>query len=237
MQLFKSKKTVLITGASSGIGADIARSLAKNYNLILCGRNQERLERIGKETKAKKLYNFDINQPFEISEKIDILINNAGISTWVSIIDMDQKQFDDTINTNLRAAFKMVKATLPNMIDKKFGRIINIGSNVTGQGVEGMCHYTASKSGLVGFTRSIAIDLAKYNITCNVVSPGFIKTPIHNVEFTDDLENGIVQNMRIPIKRLGHGSDVAKIVKFLISDEAEYITGQNIHVNGGLFMN
>lgn len=233
------KKTVLITGASSGIGEAIAHSLSHEYNLILLGRNEKCLSKVMFETNAANGYFIDlINANLDnIQESVDILINSAGIMKHQSIVEMTEEQLDDMMEINFKAAFKLTKRVIKDMIPKKWGRIIHIGSLLSDKGNPNLSHYCASKSALVGLARGAAIDLGKYGITCNVVAPGFTKTPIRNYILSKEEEEKKVKDFNLPIQRLGEAQDVANLVKFLISDQAEYITGQNLHINGGFFMN
>lgn len=234
----KNKKTALITGATSGIGLEIAKVLAKDdFQLILLGRNEEKLKSLSQSLNGSKYIVQDLSKEIKpINENIDILINNAGITSSHPIIDMDIEEFDKILNVNLRAIFILTKMLLPNMIKNSYGRIVNIGSILSVKPCINMCHYTASKSGLLGLSRSIAAEVAKHNITCNVISPGTIKTPIHNTEFDEATEKAWCEGERLPIPRLGTVHDVAGLVKFIISNEASWITGQNIHINGGSYM-
>ncbi|HEV09145.1 MAG TPA: 3-oxoacyl-[acyl-carrier-protein] reductase, partial [Sulfurihydrogenibium azorense] len=179
----------------------------------------------------------DIEESFkEITQwsngKIDILINNAGITKDTLFIRMKQEDWDSVINTNLTGTFRITQAVVKLMIKQRFGRIINISSIIGFTGNVGQANYAATKAGLIGFTKSLAKELASRNITVNAVAPGFIET-----DMTAQLPADIVENYlkQIPLGRFGKPEDVANVVLFLASDMASYITGETIHVNGGMF--
>ncbi len=200
-----NNKTALITGATSGIGLEIVQTLSKlGFNLILLGRNEEKLRSVANGLNCdSKIYVCDLAKEIpDIKEDVDILINNAGIADYNSVTAMSIEQFDNVMNVNLRAAFILIKIALPNMIKKSFGRIVNIGSNLSMQPCATLAHYTTSKAGLLGLSRSVAAEVARYNITCNVISPGYIKTPMHKVNFDQNIEAQLVNNFGLPIRRL-----------------------------------
>ncbi|WP_297887109.1 3-oxoacyl-[acyl-carrier-protein] reductase [Sulfurihydrogenibium sp.] len=240
-------KTVLVTGSTRGIGKAIAIAFAKNgADVIITGR-----ERAAAETLAKNIENEfgvktfgvnfdlagDIEESFkEITQwsggKIDILVNNAGITKDTLFIRMKQEDWDSVINTNLTGTFKITQAVAKLMIKQRYGRIINISSIIGFIGNVGQVNYSTTKAGLIGFTKSLAKELASRNITVNAVAPGFIET-----DMTANLPADIVENYlkQIPLGRFGKPEDVANVVLFLASDMAGYITGETIHVNGGMF--
>ena len=241
MTIFKNK-VALITGASGEIGKEIAFELnKKGASIILAGRRREVLNNIGKNLKGdvkiidESIDNFSNFEKALIScgANIDILINNAGITKDNLLLRMSEKDIDDVVNTNLISLIKITKFVLKNMMKNKFGRIISISSVVGFTGNPGQSNYCASKSGIIGFTKSLALEVASRGITVNAVAPGFIQSAMTD-SLTDDQREKIISN--IPIKRLGIPKDVANAVNFLAKEDASYITGNTIHVNGGLAM-
>ena len=238
------KKNVLVTGATGGIGEAICNKLKKNYNLIVVSRNKEKLINFMKDNKSiikrltcdlkdsnqiKKM----IEEIISINLNIDILVNNAGITDDSLFIRMNYEKWQNVIKTNLDSNFLLSSSISKLMIKKKWGRIINITSIVGYTGNLGQANYVASKSGVTGMTKSIAIELAKWNITVNCVSPGFIKTNMTE-KLNEEQKNAIIN--KIPLGMIGSPNDVANCVEFLASDESRYITGETIHVNGGMAM-
>ena len=235
-----TNKVVLITGATGGIGGEIARQMKNaGATVVVSGRNSEKLNKdFGKDfikivsdlsvdNAAEKL----ISDTIEATGHIDILINNAGITKDTLLMRMSDEQFDEVMNTNLRATFKMCRAAIMPMMKQKFGRIINMSSIVGVVGGAGQANYAASKAGIIGLTKSIATEVASRGITANCVAPGFIKTPMTDV-LNDELKKTYLS--QIPAGRFGEPADVANLCVFLASDEASYINGQTIHVNGGM---
>ena len=163
--------------------------------------------------------------------KIDILINNAGITKDTLLMRMTDEQFDDVINTNLRSCFKMCRAAIMPMMKNRFGRIINMASIIGAIGGPGQANYAASKGGMIAMTKSIAAEVASRGITANCIAPGFIKTPMTDV-LSDELKKAYLA--QIPAARFGEPDDIANACVFLASDEASYINGQTLHVNGGM---
>jgi len=164
---------------------------------------------------------------------VDILINNAGITRDNLLLRMSEKEFDDVINANLKSVFNYTKAVIKPMIAQRYGRIVNISSVVGLIGNAGQSNYSASKAGVIGFTKSMARELASRNITVNAIAPGFIQTDMTN-KLTEEQVKKLVQN--VPMQRLGKPEDIAKVVAFLCSNDADYITGQVIAVDGGMTM-
>ena len=234
-------KTVLITGATGGLGLSIASEFYKNnYKLILTGTNDSKLDNLtSKFTKNTKVIKCDLAKKLEIENiidqaqdtPIDILINNAGITKDNLFLRMKENDWDDVLNINLKANFILCKAVIKNMVKKRWGRVINITSAVAKMGNVGQTNYGASKAAIEGFTRSLALEVASRGITVNAVAPGFIKT-----EILDSIDSSKLEEMakNIPIGRIGAPEDISKLVSFLASDESSYITGQVLHVNGGL---
>ncbi len=240
-------KIALITGSTRGIGKAIAIAFAKNgADVIITGRNRSAAEVLAKNIENEfgvKAFgiNLDISGDFEESfkeitqwtnGKIDILVNNAGITKDTLFIRMKQEDWDSVINTNLTGTFKITQAVAKLMIKQRYGRIINISSIIGFIGNVGQVNYATTKAGLIGFTKSLAKELASRNITVNAVAPGFIET-----DMTAELPADIVENYlkQIPLGRFGKPEDVANVVLFLASDMASYITGETIHINGGMF--
>ena len=242
-------KVAFITGATRGIGRSIALELAnEGYNIALNYRTEnEALETLKKEISELSVKCYPVQgdvskaedsermtkEIIEHFEQIDVLVNNAGITKDNLILRMKEEEFTDVINVNLVGTFNITKNVIKYMTKKRYGKIINISSVVGISGNAGQSNYAASKAGIIGFTKSIAKELASRNITANAVAPGFIQTDMTNV-LKDEIKEAI--ELTIPLKRLGTAEDVAKVVKFLASDESSYITGQVINVDGGMLM-
>ncbi len=237
-------KKILITGATGGIGKEICLLLRNDYDIYAMGRNKEKLGKLQEEISSiKGTFTADLNNKKSIESfldkinkdniEFDILVNNAGITQDSLFIRMDYEKWSKVIQTNLNSNFLLTNFFSKQMIKKKWGRIINITSVVCHTGNAGQSNYTASKSGIIGMSKSIAAELAKRNITVNCISPGFIETEMTS-ELSEEQKKSIMD--KIPLNRIGQPKDVANCVKFLASDMSEYITGQTIHVNGGLAM-
>ena len=240
---FKDKK-ILITGASGGIGhALVKKFVSLNANVLATGTKTEKLDSLKKEFPNINILKFDISEHSKIEEFVenvysqlvglDVLINNAGVNKDNLSIRMKEDEWKKVIDINLGSTFLLCRSAIKKMLKNKYGRIVNITSIVGHTGNLGQANYAASKAGIIGMTKSLAIEYAKKNITLNCVSPGFIKT---------NMTENILENVkamltsRIPMSKLGSGEDVANSVAFLSSDEASYITGETIHVNGGMYM-
>ena len=241
MTIFKNK-VALITGASGEIGKEIAISLnKKGASIVLAGRRREALEDIATKLKGDvKIINESIDQSLNFEKaliatgaKIDILINNAGITKDNLLVRMNEIDIDDVININLLSLIKISKFALKNMMKNKFGRIISISSVVGFTGNPGQSNYCASKAGIIGFTKSLALEVASRGITVNAIAPGFVSSAMTN-NLPDEQRENIIS--KIPIKRLGMPIDIANAVIFLAKEDSSYITGNTIHVNGGLAM-
>ena len=242
-------KCALITGATRGIGKQIAITLAKQgYNIALNYRKEneelentkKEIEEIGVQVIAVKgdVANFEecenfVKQVIERFGQIDVLVNNAGITKDMLLMRMKKEDFEQVIDTNLDGTFNVTKNVVPYMMKARSGRIINISSVVGISGNAGQTNYSASKAGIIGFTKSLAKEIASRNILVNAVAPGFIETNMTDV-LKDDVKQEIAKN--IPLKRMGTTQDVANVVKFLASDDSSYITGQVINVDGGMLM-
>ncbi len=242
-------KCALITGATRGIGKQIAITLAKQgYNIALNYRKEneelentkKEIEKIGVQILAVKgdVANFEdcenfVKQVIERFGQIDVLVNNAGITKDMLLMRMKKEDFEQVLDTNLVGTFNVTKNVVPYMMKARSGRIINISSVVGISGNAGQTNYSASKAGIIGFTKSLAKEIASRNILVNAVAPGFIETNMTDV-LKDDVKQEIAKN--IPLKRMGTTQDVANVVKFLASDDSSYITGQVINVDGGMLM-
>jgi len=243
------KMWAIVTGGSGGIGSSICKTLAKNdYNTVVGyhlhkGAAKELQKELGKYDVNVKTMCLDVSHFDEVSKKftklideignIDVLINCAGIIKDKTLRKMSYDAWNEVINVNLTGIFNCSRATISSMIDHNYGRIVNISSVVAYSGNYGQTNYSASKAGVIGFTKSLALETAKYDITANAVCPGFIKTHMTDV-IPEEIKRKIIQ--KIPKKRLGLPDEISRVVDFLISPKAGYITGQAIHVNGGLYM-
>jgi len=244
-------QVAFVTGASQGIGRACAMLLAEaGTRVAIASRNLEQLrslaEEIGKRTGEPDRVmplSLDVSQEDQITQafekahqhfgKVDILVNNAGVTRDALALRMKRKDWDEVLTTNLTAYFLCIQQVLPGMVRRRQGRIINISSVVAYLGNAGQANYVASKAGILGLTRALAQEVASRNITVNAVAPGFIETAMTE-KMTPEAREKLAG--RIPLARLGQPIDVAHAVKYLASDEAAYVTGQVIHVNGGLFL-
>ena len=234
-----TNKVVLITGATGGIGGAIAKQMkSAGATVVVTGRSEDKLSvfddsyikivaDLSKDGTAEKL----INDTIEKAGRIDVLINNAGITSDTLMMRMTDEQFDNVLNTNLRATFQLCRAAIMPMIKQRSGRIINMASIVGVVGGAGQTNYAASKGGMIAMTKSIAAEVASRGITANAIAPGFIKTPMTDV-LNEELKKKYLE--QIPAGRFGEPIDIANACVFLASDEASYINGQTIHVNGGM---
>ncbi len=245
----KMSKNVLVTGASRGIGRSIALQFAEEgYNVAVnYAGNKDKAEAVVEEIKGKGVESFAIQANVANGDEvkamikevvstfgsIDVLVNNAGITRDNLLMRMKEQEWDDVIDTNLKGVFNCIQKVTPQMLRQKSGSIINLSSVVGSVGNPGQANYVATKAGVVGLTKSTARELASRNITVNAVAPGFIVS-----DMTDALSDDLKEQMldQIPLKRFGKDQDIADTVTFLASDKAKYITGQTIHVNGGMYM-
>lgn len=242
-------KCALVTGASRGIGKAIALKLASlGANLVLNYRSSEE-EALEVEKQVKDMGVDAISIKGDISKledveklvstakekfgAIDIMVNNAGITKDSLILRMKEEDFDTVIDVNLKGVFNCLKAITPIMVKQKYGKIINLSSVVGISGNAGQVNYSASKAGVIGMTKSLAKEVASRGINVNAVAPGFIETDMTDV-LGDKYKDEIKKN--IPLKKLGKPEDVANVVAFLASESSDYITGQVIHVDGGMLM-
>ncbi len=239
-------KTALVTGASGGIGGAIAKALhAQGARIVVSGTRIEALDALVAELKERAFAMpcnlADTTQVEELVKKaeaaaaspVDILVNNAGITRDNLFLRMKDDEWDEVIAVNLTAAFRLSRAVLRNMMKRRWGRIITITSVVGVTGNPGQGNYAAAKAGLIGMTKALAAEVASRNITVNTVAPGFIATPMTD-KLTAEQKAAILA--RIPAGHLGDARDVAAAVSYLASDEAAYVTGQTLHVNGGMAM-
>ena len=245
----ENNKVVLITGATRGIGQHVAIEFAKEgYNIAAnCRKKTESLNKMKQELEkfgVKVIFveadvsNFEEceNMVKEIIKNfgtIDVLVNNAGITKDALLMRMKKEDFESVIDINLKGTFNVTKNVIPYMIKQKSGRIINVSSVVGVSGNAGQTNYSASKAGIIGFTKSLAKEVASRNILVNAVAPGFIATDMTKV-LPDNIKENI--NAQIPLKRMGTVEEVAKVIKFLSSKDSSYITGQVIHIDGGMLM-
>ena len=240
---FKNKK-ILVTGASGGIGSEIVKKFVSLGGEVLgTGTKAEKLDLIKKQYQNIKVKKFDISEHSKIEEFIDdvvlelggldILINNAGTNVDNLSLRMKEEEWKKVIDINLTSTFLLAKHAIKKMLKNKFGRVVNITSVVGHTGNLGQSNYAAAKSGIIGMSKSLALEYAKKNITINCVSPGFI---------VSDMTMNIAEKVRlyltsrIPMGKLGTGEDVSNCVAFLSSDQASYVTGETLHVNGGMYM-
>jgi len=236
-------KVALVTGATGGIGEQVAKTLhAQGATVILTGRKKEVLEKLSHELgdrafaipadlSAEGATKTLVEEALKIAGKIDILINNAGLTRDGLMMRMKDEDWQAVIDVNLTASFKLARDVVTPMMKNRFGRIINITSVVGWMGNAGQANYCATKAGLTGMSKAMAAEVASRGITVNCIAPGFISTPMTDV-LSDDIKAKMLE--QIPVKRFGTTTDIANTIVFLASDESSYITGQTIHVNGGM---
>ena len=240
---FKNKK-ILITGATGGIGCSLVKKFSSLGGTVLgTGTKPEKLDVIKKENPEVKTKKFNLSDHNEIENFInsttselgglDILINNAGMNIDNLSLRMKDEDWKKVIDVNLTSTFLLSKYAIKNMLKNKFGRIVNITSIVGHTGNLGQSNYSASKSGIIGMSKSLAIEYAKKNININCISPGFIKTAM--TDKIDDKYKEVIIS-KIPSARLGEPQDIANAVLFLASSQSDYINGETLHVNGGMYM-
>ena len=239
------KKNIIVTGASGGIGNAIIKKLSEaGANILASGTRIEKLEELKKNFEGLKILKFDISQSDKIEEfienatselggSLDGIVNNAGITQDNLAIRMSLDEWQKVININLTSTFLMSKFAIKKMLKNKSGKIVNITSVVGHTGNLGQANYTASKAGIVAMSKSLATEYAKKNININCISPGFIKTAMTD-KIDDKFKEVIIS--KIPSARLGEPDDIANAVLFLSSDQSNYINGETLHVNGGMYM-
>ncbi len=242
------ERVALVTGGSRGIGRAICLALARRgATVVACARSESDLQSLALEGRQKELSGsidprvLDVTDRSAIDsvvqavieryDRIDILVNNAGVTRDGLLMTMDDEQFEEVLTTNLRAAFWLTRAVSRIMVQRRYGRIINIGSVSGVTGMAGQVNYAASKAGLIGLSKTLAKELGRRKITCNVVAPGFI-----NTDMTAALPDKVAESARtmIPLGRFGEVEEVAEVVAFLAGDAASYITGQVLVVDGGM---
>ena len=239
------EKKIFITGASGGIGLAICEKFEKkNFILILTSSSQDKINFLKNKFGSNHFYyQVDISDSKSLQNCIDkisndhknisVIVNNAGITEDNLIFRMKSDQWFNVIQTNLNSNYQIIKSLLPNMLSRRYGKIVGISSIVASTGNAGQSNYVASKSGMIGLYKSIALEVAKRNINVNLISPGFISTAM-----TEKLNENQKSNYlsKIPMAKFGEPKDIANLVYFLSSDSSSYITGQNFHVNGGMLM-
>jgi 3-oxoacyl-[acyl-carrier protein] reductase len=240
-----SGKTALVTGASGGIGGAIARALhAQGASVAISGTRREALDALAAELGSRvhvlpcDLADKDavealVPKAEEILSKLDILVANAGITKDNLLVQLRDEDWDAVLNVNLTATFRLTRAAVKGMMRRRFGRVIGITSVVGVTGNAGQSNYTAAKAGMIGMMKSVAAEYAKRGVTANCVAPGFITSPM--TEKLNEKQREAIM-ARVPANRLGTGADVAAAVVYLASDEASYVTGQTLHINGGMAM-
>eukprot|EP01047_Picozoa_sp_COSAG01_P014586 COSAG01_NODE_713_length_14097_cov_15.136448_17_plen_250_part_00 len=249
MQENFKEKIVVVTGGTRGIGQAIAKSFIQaNATVIISGRSEEKAITCAEQLKITNNSNVEglglnllesesckkfIEKIIEKHNKIDVLINNAGMTEDNLILRMTEEQWTNVIQSNLTGSFLLSKYSIRSMLKKKKGRIINISSVIGQHGNAGQANYAASKGGLIAFTKSLAKEFASKGITCNAIAPGFIKT-----DMTDTLPSKQIEAIinHVPVKRMGHVEEIAHSVLFLASENAGYITGQTLTIDGGLYI-
>lgn len=236
-------KNALVTGGGSGIGRAIALKLVKKFNVIITDIDEKGMKETQEHQPQINAYKLDVSNyemVMEVKEEIikkhgpiHVLVNNAGITRDKLLLRMEEQDWDAVINVNLKGTFNMCKAFIKEMMKERWGRIVNISSVIGEIGNVGQANYAASKAGIIGFTKSLAKEVASRGITVNAIAPGFIKTPM-----TEKLPKEVIESYikLIPLQRPGTPEDVANVVSFLVSEEASYITGQVIRVDGGMVM-
>lgn len=243
-----SGRVALVTGASRGIGLQISRDFARNgARVVLAARSLERIQKessilckegnyalgIRLDVTDKNSIRSALSEIIEREKKIDILVNNAGITRDGLLMRMGDEDWDEVMGINVRGVFQLIREVLPHMLKKRYGRIINISSVVALTGNAGQANYVTSKAGLIGLTKALAREVASRNITVNAVAPGFVETSMTE-SLQEKIRDQLIKN--VPLRRSGKVKDISPGVLFLSSEEAGYITGHVLNINGGLYM-
>ena len=240
-----NNKNIIITGASGGIGNSIVEKLSEaGANILASGTKLDKLKELKNKFNNIKILKFDISQSEKIEEfienattelngKLDCVVNNAGVTQDNLAIRMSIEEWKKVIDINLTSTFLMSKSAIKKMLKNKSGKIVNITSVVGHTGNLGQTNYTASKAGIIAFSKSLALEYAKKNININCISPGFIKTAMTE-KIDEKFKEAIIS--KIPSARLGEPEDIANAVIFLASNQSDYINGETLHVNGGMYM-
>jgi 3-oxoacyl-[acyl-carrier protein] reductase len=238
-------KTALVTGASGAIGSDIARALHKQgATVAISGTRKDALDKLAADLGARvHVLPCDLGDSAAVEklvpdaeakmEKLDILVANAGVNADNLLVSLTDEAWDKVIAVNLTATFRLTRAAVKTMMRRRWGRIIGITSVVGFTGNPGQANYTASKAGMVGMMKSVAVEYAKRNVTANCIAPGVIASPM--IDKLNDKQRETILS-KVPAGKLGSGSDIAAAAVYLASEEAQYVTGQTIHVNGGMAM-
>jgi 3-oxoacyl-[acyl-carrier protein] reductase len=241
-------RVAFVTGASRGIGRAIALTLCRaNFDIIVASPEIERNEQVAEEIRACSgeaiTMNLDVTSPESVKEafsktlkdktRIDVLVNNAGITRDGLSLRMKQADWDLVMNINLNGAFRCTQQVLPSMMRNRWGRIINIASVVGQAGAAGQANYAASKGGMIAMTKALAQEMGSRGVTVNAVAPGYIETDMTRV-LPDEVKAKILA--QVPLARIGQPEDIANAVKFLAGEESSYITGHVLAVNGGMYM-
>ncbi len=248
MSCLNSDKAAIVTGSSRGIGAAIVRELAEHGAKVVINycQNKEWAEALQKEVSGNGaraiVVGADVRRPQEVQQMvdgaleafghIDILVNNAGIYRDRSLRRMTAAEWEDVIATDLSGTFYCSSLVVPHMMERRWGRIVNMASIVGQAGNIGQCNYAAAKAGIIGFTKALALELARYNITVNALCPGFIETDMV-LSLTEEQQQAVLA--RIPLGRFGRPEEVARLCRFLVA-EGDYITGAQININGGMYL-
>ena len=244
------KRVALVTGGTGGIGSAICQRLVADFQVVACYFKNGNHEEAKQWQQEQKKLGFDIDIVYaDISHyadceklvalvmerygRVDVLVNNAGITKDCSLRKMTPEQWQQVIDANLTSVFNVTRNIIPNMIEKEYGRIIIISSINGRKGQFGQCNYASSKAALFGFTKSLALEVAAKGITVNTVSPGYIETPML-AAMKEEVLNSIISS--IPVGRLGYPKEIADVVAFLSSPDCGFITGANLDINGGLYM-
>jgi 3-oxoacyl-[acyl-carrier protein] reductase len=239
-----SGRTALVTGASGGIGAAIARQLhGQGATLVLAGRRRDALaalaDALGERTRiavaelAEPQAAEQLIAAADAGDAVDVLINNAGLTRDNLAVRMKDEDWQTVLDVNLSAGFRLIRAALRGMMRRRWGRIVNVTSVVALTGNPGQANYAAAKAGMIGMTKSLAAEVASRGITVNCIAPGFIETPMTDA-LSEQQRARLLEH--VPVGRLGSAADVAAAVGYLVSEEAAYVTGQTLHVNGGMAM-